>query len=141
MAAWYRWAAVGRQRPCLGPVSSAATSMRRASGGADAIPTPPCDGCGKTVGTAWFTDDEVCGGSDGPGFYLWLPGRRQRLPAVQYDMDVIVETPRILAIVPSHMTAVSYLHHGHTSPITHSFPPRLPSGLLVMARLLHYLQP
>lgn len=28
------------------------------------------DGCGKPVGTNYFTDDEVCGGGDGPGFYL-----------------------------------------------------------------------
>lgn len=32
--------------------------------------TPACDGCGKPVGTAYFTDSEVCGASDGPGFYL-----------------------------------------------------------------------
>lgn len=32
--------------------------------------SPTCDGCGKPAGTAWFTDEEVCGGSDGPGFYL-----------------------------------------------------------------------
>lgn len=32
--------------------------------------SPPCDGCGKPVGTAYYTDDDVCGGSDGPGFYL-----------------------------------------------------------------------
>lgn len=29
-----------------------------------------CDACGKPVGTAYYTDDEVCGGGDGPGFYL-----------------------------------------------------------------------
>ncbi len=32
--------------------------------------SPPCDACNKPVGTNWFTDDEVVGGSDGPGFYL-----------------------------------------------------------------------
>jgi len=32
--------------------------------------TRPCDACGKPVGTAYFTDEEVCGASDGPGFYL-----------------------------------------------------------------------
>lgn len=32
--------------------------------------TAACDGCGKPVGTAYYTDEEVCGGSDGPGFYL-----------------------------------------------------------------------
>ena len=34
------------------------------------IETPSCDGCGKPVGTAYFTDDEVCGVGDGPGFYV-----------------------------------------------------------------------
>jgi hypothetical protein len=29
-----------------------------------------CDGCGKPVGTNYYTDDEVCGAGDGPGFYL-----------------------------------------------------------------------
>lgn len=32
--------------------------------------SPSCDGCGKPVGTDYFTDDEVCQGSDGPGFFL-----------------------------------------------------------------------
>jgi hypothetical protein len=32
--------------------------------------SPACDGCGKPCGTAYYTDDEVCRGSDGPGFYL-----------------------------------------------------------------------
>lgn len=34
------------------------------------IKSESCDGCGKPVGTNYFTDDEVCGGGDGPGFYL-----------------------------------------------------------------------
>lgn len=34
------------------------------------IGSAPCDACGKPVGTAFYTDDDVCGGSDGPGFYL-----------------------------------------------------------------------
>ena len=34
------------------------------------VKTQPCDGCGKPTGRDYFTDDEVCGGSDGPGFYL-----------------------------------------------------------------------
>lgn len=29
-----------------------------------------CDACGKPVGTEYLTDDEVCGGGDGPGFFL-----------------------------------------------------------------------
>ena len=32
--------------------------------------TAKCDGCNKPVGTNYFTDEDVCGGSDGPGFYL-----------------------------------------------------------------------
>jgi hypothetical protein len=30
----------------------------------------PCDCCGKPAGADYLTDDEVCGDSDGPGFYL-----------------------------------------------------------------------
>lgn len=33
--------------------------------------SPLCDACGKPCGTAYFTDDEVCGGTDGPGFFLY----------------------------------------------------------------------
>jgi hypothetical protein len=32
--------------------------------------SPACDGCGKPCGTNYFTDDEVCGSGDGPGFFL-----------------------------------------------------------------------
>lgn len=33
--------------------------------------SPPCDFCGKPVGTEYFTDDEaVIQGTDGPGFFL-----------------------------------------------------------------------
>ena len=32
--------------------------------------THACDGCGKPVGTDHMTDDEVCAGGDGPGFFL-----------------------------------------------------------------------
>jgi len=32
--------------------------------------TPLCDCCNKPVGTNYYTDDEVCKGSDDPGFYL-----------------------------------------------------------------------
>lgn len=31
---------------------------------------PRCDGCGKPIGTAYFTDEEVCGSTDGPGFLV-----------------------------------------------------------------------
>lgn len=30
----------------------------------------PCDGCNRPVGTDHCTDSEVCGGTDGPGFFL-----------------------------------------------------------------------
>lgn len=31
----------------------------------------PCDACGKSTNEACrYTDDEVCGSSDGPGFFL-----------------------------------------------------------------------
>ncbi len=29
-----------------------------------------CDACGKVAGENYATDDEVCGGTDGPGFFL-----------------------------------------------------------------------
>ena len=30
-----------------------------------------CDGCGRPIGgDEFYTDEEVCGGGDGPGFYL-----------------------------------------------------------------------
>lgn len=32
--------------------------------------TPACDGCGKPVGTNYYTDNDVCGSTDGPGFYV-----------------------------------------------------------------------
>jgi hypothetical protein len=35
------------------------------------VRSSPCDACGKPTNEATrATDDEVCGGSDGPGFYL-----------------------------------------------------------------------
>ena len=34
------------------------------------VASPKCDCCGKPVGTAYFTDADVCGDTDGPGFYL-----------------------------------------------------------------------
>lgn len=44
-----------------------------------------CDCCGKPVGTEYLTDDEVCGGSDGPGFYLC---QRKRCAAKQAGLSV-----------------------------------------------------
>lgn len=52
--------------------------------------TQPCDGCGKPVGTNYFTDDEVCQGGDGPGFFLC---ERKRCPAVKLQTSD-VETRR-----------------------------------------------
>jgi hypothetical protein len=35
------------------------------------VKADPCDGCGKPTNEATrMTDDEVCGGSDGPGFFI-----------------------------------------------------------------------
>ena len=33
-------------------------------------PSMLCDACGQPVGERYYSDEEVCGGSDGPGFYL-----------------------------------------------------------------------
>lgn len=44
-----------------------------------------CDGCGKPVGTAYFTDTGVCGNGDGPGFYLC---ERKRCVKVREGMSV-----------------------------------------------------
>lgn len=43
-----------------------------------------CDACNKPVGTAYFTDDEVCNGSDGPGFYLC---ERKRCPGSKGSVE------------------------------------------------------
>jgi hypothetical protein len=32
--------------------------------------TAKCDGCNKPVGTNYFSDEDVCGSGDGPGFYV-----------------------------------------------------------------------
>jgi len=32
--------------------------------------SPACDACGKPVGVEYGTDNEVCGATDGPGFFL-----------------------------------------------------------------------
>jgi hypothetical protein len=34
-----------------------------------------CDCCGKGTGRDYCTDDEVCGGTDGPGFFLCARAR------------------------------------------------------------------
>jgi len=52
----------------LGEVEPA-TRTRRGARGRFARVTR-CDGCGKPVTGRHFTDDRVCGGTDGPGFYL-----------------------------------------------------------------------
>ena len=50
-------------------LSRYAHEARESRGGRYAT-SPRCDCCGKPVGTAYYTDTDVCGGSDGPGFYL-----------------------------------------------------------------------
>ena len=47
----------------------AATNTARGKKGRFARVTR-CDGCGKPVTGQHFTDDRVCGGTDGPGFFL-----------------------------------------------------------------------
>ncbi len=32
--------------------------------------SPACDACGKPTGTVYYTDTDVCGNTDGPGFFL-----------------------------------------------------------------------
>lgn len=45
-----------------------------------------CDACNKPTGVDYFTDDEVCGGSDGPGFYLCArKGCEKRRDALEVD--------------------------------------------------------
>jgi hypothetical protein len=39
-----------------------------------------CDCCGKPVGTEYVSDDEVCGSSDGPGFFLCQRKRCENSP-------------------------------------------------------------
>jgi hypothetical protein len=50
------------------------------------VSSPKCDACGKPVGTNYYTDDEVCSGSDGPGFYLC---ERKRCGASLEGLDVV----------------------------------------------------
>lgn len=38
--------------------------------GARFAKSPACDACGRPIGRDHYTDDEVCQGGDGPGFYL-----------------------------------------------------------------------
>ena len=49
------------------------------------VNTPSCDCCRKPVGTEYQTDEEVCGSSDGPGFFLC---DRKRCVGVREHMDV-----------------------------------------------------
>lgn len=58
--------------------------------------TPSCDACGKPVGADYYTDDEVCGGGDGPGFYLCGRAacvRRRDMPSVD-QRRALYETQR-----------------------------------------------
>lgn len=49
------------------------------------IASPACDCCGKPTGRDYNTDDEVCGSTDGPGFYLCS---RKRCGAKTEGLDV-----------------------------------------------------
>lgn len=50
------------------------------------VKADPCDGCGKPCNEATrMTDDEVCDGSDGPGFFLC---DRKRCMARYADLPV-----------------------------------------------------
>lgn len=46
---------------------------------------PTCDGCNKSTGHSYITDTEVCGGGDGPGFFLC---DRARCTAKRDALDV-----------------------------------------------------
>jgi len=47
--------------------------------------SPLCDGCGKPVGTNYGTDAEVCGGTDGPGFFVCDRARCPDLSALSVE--------------------------------------------------------
>jgi hypothetical protein len=53
---------------------------------------PQCDACNKPTGTDYGTDDEVCDGGDGPGFFLC---DRQRCPGRKW-LELDVEARRAL---------------------------------------------
>lgn len=84
--------------------------------------TAKCDACGKPVGTNYYTDDEVCGGSDGPGFYLCDRKRcmskrdlptveaRRALYTAQREANEAADRPR-----PKHSCEVE-----RTVKVTHS---------------------
>lgn len=57
---------LGRGSPLAGDLP---TDRLRDAQGARFRKHPKCDACGKPV-TAFFTDNRICGGTDGPGFYL-----------------------------------------------------------------------
>ncbi len=52
-----------------------------------------CDSCGKPIHGDHLTDDEVCVGSDGPGFYLCNRTRCQ----TSYE-DLTVDQRRVLFV-------------------------------------------
>ncbi len=60
--------------PCRGDfycgvAGSSPQDRLRDAKGSRFVKHPKCDGCGKPV-TEHFTDERVCGGTDGPGFYI-----------------------------------------------------------------------
>jgi len=50
-------------------VGNLSNSKDRLRSGGRFASHPKCDGCGKPC-TEHFSDERICGGSDGPGFYL-----------------------------------------------------------------------
>lgn len=79
------------------------------------IKSAPCDGCGKPVGTNYFTDGEVCGGSDGPGFYLC---ERKRCITKRSGLSIEAQGHRVTA--PAWLTlptgARAYIPPGSATP-------------------------
>lgn len=54
------------------------------------VAAPKCDCCGKATNEAErYTDDEVCAGTDGPGFYLC---HRKRCIAKRDLLDLAART-------------------------------------------------
>lgn len=93
--------------------------------------TPPCDACGKPVGTNYFTDDEVCGSSDGPGFYLC-----ERKRCIKVRDNKTVEERRALytaqrAKLPHQQSAPTRVHPIGVSPEC----PHIPLGGIVALAL------
>lgn len=63
-----------------------------------------CDGCGKPVGTAHFTDEDVCGTTDGPGFYVCERVRcRRRLAGLGVEARRAIYTATRERLAPPYV--------------------------------------